>query len=124
MGTETQQLQDEIKTLIARLGWSQKTLAGELWSIMNDDDYPQKIEVNRFAERLKKQLTRPTAAPEQLQRYLDLLQTHDQLKQLNVIVPNFVPSVGFSKEFLEGMRAISTHLDEKLDGEKLDAGYK
>lgn len=124
MGTETQQLQEKIKKLIARLGWSQKTLAGELWSIMNDDDYPQKIEVNRFAERLKKQLTRPTAAPEQLQRYLDLLQTHEQFKQLNVIVPSFVRSVGFSEELLEGMRAISTHLDEKLDGEELDAGYK
>ena len=120
MGTETQRIQEEIKILIARLGWSQKTLAGELWALEYDDDCPQKAEVNRFAERLKKQLTRPTAAPKKLQRYLDLLQTHEQFKQLNVILPSFVPSADFSKEFLEGMRAISTVLDEKLNEEKFD----
>ncbi|NWB27915.1 hypothetical protein [Pseudomonas gingeri] len=121
MGTETQRLQEEIKALIARLGWSQKTLAGELWALEYDDDCPPKKDVDLFAERLKKQLTRPTAAPERLRHYLHLLQQHDQFKELDVVVPRFVPNVGFSKEFLEGMRMISTQLDERLDDEESES---
>ncbi|NVZ67111.1 hypothetical protein HX867_33920, partial [Pseudomonas gingeri] len=86
MGTETQRLQEEIKALIARLGWSQKTLAGELWALDYDDDCPPKKDVDLFAERLKKQLTRPTAAPERLRHYLHLLQQHDQFKELVVLL--------------------------------------
>ncbi|AMN82547.1 hypothetical protein ALP39_200441 [Pseudomonas marginalis pv. marginalis] len=113
MGTETHRLQEEIKALIARMGWSQRTLAGELWSLEYDTDFPQKEDVDRFAERLKKHLTRPTAAPEKLQHYLELIQQHDQFRQLDLIVPRLVPSAGFSPEFLEGMRKISVGLDDE-----------
>lgn len=113
MGTETHRLQEEIKALIARMGWSQRTLAGELWSLEYDTDFPQKEDVDRFAERLKKHLTRRTAAPEKLQHYLELIQQHDQFRQLDLIVPRLVPSAGFSPEFLEGMRKISVGLDDE-----------
>lgn len=114
MGTETQRLQDEIKTLIARMGWSQRTLASELWSLENDDDFPPQEEIDLFTERLKKQLTRATASTERLQQYLYLIQQHDRFKQLDVIVPRLVPSEGFSPDFLEGMRVISARLDDEM----------
>lgn len=119
MGTETQRLQQEIKALIARLGWSQKTLAGELWALEYDIDFPEKEDIRRFKERLKKQLTRPTAAPKKLQHYLHLIQQHEQFKHINMIVPQLIPNAGFSYAFLEGMRAISLGLDDMLEDEEL-----
>lgn len=119
MGTETMRLQDEIKSLLKQLGWSQKRFAREL-QVMEEDDARRyttgEEETSRYEERVKKHLTRPTVAPELLHRYLYQLQSHEAFAKLDVLVPYFEADVSFSQDFLEGMRKISTMLDEQDSG--------
>jgi hypothetical protein len=115
MGTETQRLQDEIKGLIKQLGWSQKRFARELQAMDDDADTWTAVEeeTSRYEERVKKQLTRPTVAPELLRRYLQQLQSHEAFANLDVIVPYFEADDSFPRELLEGMKKISAMLDEE-----------
>lgn len=115
MGTETQRLQDEIKRLIKQLGWSQKRFARELHAMDDDADTWTAVEeeTSRYEERVKKQLTRPTVAPELLRRYLQQLQSHEAFANLDVIVPYFAPDASLPPALLEGMRKISAMLDEE-----------
>lgn len=115
MGTETQRLQDEIKGLIKQLGWSQKRFARELQAMDDDADTWTAVEeeTSRYEERVKKQLTRPTVAPELLRRYLQQLQSHEAFANLDVIVPYFEADASLPQELLEGMRKISAMLDDQ-----------
>jgi hypothetical protein len=116
MGTETQRLQDEIKRLIKQLGWSQQRFARELQA-MDDDNADRwtagEEETSRYEERVKKQLTRQTVAPELLRRYLQQLQSHEAFANLDVIVPYFEADTSLPQELLEGMRKISAMLDDQ-----------
>lgn len=113
MGKETYRLQQEIKGLIKRLGWSQKRFAREIQAMDEDSDYATQKEVTQYEERVKKHLSRPTVAPELLERYLQQLQSHEEFTKLNVVVPCFVAGEVFSEEFVQGMRNISIMLDER-----------
>lgn len=116
MGTETQRLQYEINGLIKQLGWSQKRFARELQA-MDEDDADRwttgEEQTSRYEERVKKQLTRPTVAPELLRRYLQQLQSHEAFAHLDVIVPYFEADARVPPELLEGMRKISAMLDDQ-----------
>lgn len=117
MGTETQRLQGELKRLIKRLGWSQKRFARELQAMDEDSECATTREVNQFEERVKKHLTRPTVQPELLERYLQQIQGHQEFRKLDVYVPYPLIDEGFPDEFIDGMRQISTMLDEPLEEE-------
>lgn len=114
MGTETEQLQREIKKLIKQLGWSQKRFARELLAMTDEGDCANEKEVGQYEERMKKHLSRAATKPELLQRYLHQLQHHDAFANLKIVVPHFVASEGFTKDFVKGMRVISMRLDEAL----------
>ena len=113
MGTETQRLQQLIKGLIKRLGWSQKRFARELQAMDEDGDWATQRDVSQYEERVKKHLSRPTVSPELLERYLQQLQAHEEFAKLDVLVPYFVAEQDFSVEFVRGMREISTMLDQQ-----------
>lgn len=113
MGTETHRLQREIKSLIKRLGWSQKRLARELQAMDEDGDWATEKEVNRYEERLKKHLARSTVPPELLEHYLQQIQRHQEFAKLNVVIPYSLIDEEFSEEFVQGMRLISAMLDEQ-----------
>ena len=55
MGTESEQLQQEIKKLIKQLGWSQKRFARELFAMTDEADTASEEEVTQYEERVKKQ---------------------------------------------------------------------
>src|SRR5689334_6152875 len=113
MGTETHLLQKEIKSLIKRLGLSQKRLARVLDAMDEDGDWATEKDVNQYEERLKKHLSRSTVSPELLQRYLQQIQRHQEFAKLNVVVPYALIDEDFSEEFVQGMRLISAMLDEQ-----------
>lgn len=74
-------------------------------------------EVNQFEERVKKHLTRPTVQPELLERYLQQIQGHQEFRKLDIYVPYPFIDEGFPDEFIDGMRQISTMLDEPSEEE-------
>lgn len=120
MGTETEQLQREIKKLIKQLGWSQKRFARELLAMTDEGDCATEKEVEQYEERMKKYLSRPATKPELLQQYLHQLQHHDAFANLKVVVPRFVPLEGFNMNLMKGMQVISMRLDEALLKDEVD----
>lgn len=120
MGTETEQLQREIKKLIKQLGWSQKRFARELLAMTDEGDCANEKEVEQYEERMKKYLSRPATKPELLQQYLHQLQHHDAFANLKVVVPRFVPFEGFNMNLVKGMQVISMRLDEELLKDEVD----
>lgn len=120
MGTETEQLQREIKKLIKQLGWSQKRFARELLAMTDEGDCANEKEVEQYEERMKKYLSRPATKPELLQQYLHQLQHHDAFANLKVVVPRFVPLEGFNMNLVKGMQVISMRLDEALLKDEVD----
>lgn len=120
MGTETEQLQREIKKLIRQLGWSQKRFARELLAMTDEGGCANEIEVGQYEERMKKYLSRSATKPELLQRYLHQLQHHDAFASLKVVVPHFVPVEGFNMDLVKGMQLISLSLDEALLEDEVD----
>ncbi|PHQ15123.1 hypothetical protein [Marinobacter profundi] len=102
---ETKQLQTQIKSLLAKLKWSQKKLARVVYTETNEFDDDE--EIGRFEESLKKDLTRPTTKPERLLEYLKILSRQSECRTLDILVPVHVGSENLSSVMQDGMKDIS-----------------
>ncbi|REL26204.1 hypothetical protein DXX93_06140 [Thalassotalea euphylliae] len=103
MGTE--ELQHEIKSLLAKLNWSQKRLGSEVYLAKYDDE--DEYEIKRYEEKVKKDLSRRTTKPELLMSYLEIISQHNELKKLDLIVPSYCRSGLLSNTIENGMSDIS-----------------
>ncbi|MDN3653425.1 hypothetical protein QWY77_11795 [Thalassotalea ponticola] len=108
MGTE--ELQKEIKKLLGMLKWSQKRLGRELYYTKYEDD--DELEVARFEEKVKKDLSRSTTKPVLLKSYLDLITHHDEFKSLGIIVPTYQKTEVLSASMESGMFEISKMVEK------------
>lgn len=113
MGTErTLELQRIIKSLIARAGWSRKSLARQLhWELSDTDD---EEELKRFEERLKKELTRPTTKPERLEHYLDIIRHLPEIEKANLVIPQYTTSKRLDPELEGALLDFSKDLSQSL----------
>jgi len=115
MGTkqESLELQLQIKSLVAELGWSQNRLARILYTEFNelDDDG----EILRFQEKIKKELQRPTTKVERLKVYLDVIVRHRETKKLDLVFNKYMPKNSISPTLRKGMEDISQEIDKIND---------
>ncbi|MFL1466850.1 hypothetical protein [Marinobacter sp. HN1S83] len=119
MGTNrTLELQEAIESLIARVGWSRKALARQLHWELNDTDDNE--ELNRFEERLKKELTRPTTKPELLERYLDVIRHLPEVEKANLVVPQYISSKRLYPEIESALIDLSKDLSKSLRNKNQD----
>ncbi|EMV9185914.1 hypothetical protein AADU03_004800 [Escherichia coli] len=111
MGTEAQQLQDEIKKLLNSMGWSINQFARELHEL----EYPgcdTDSEIESYQNKIKKQLSRPTTPPERLRHYLKLLQKHPDFSEANFVQP-ICTSLGLlDREIEKGLIRLSKKLSD------------
>lgn len=118
MGTnsDTYELQEQIRSLISKLGWTQNRLAREIYVELNEWEDPE--DVRRFQEKLKKELQRPTTKPDRLKEYLRIICNHNEAKSLSFsfVLNQYVQSIEFSESFKTAMEDISLEIDEKLRG--------
>ena len=113
MGTQrTRELQQIIEDLIARVGWSRKTLARQLHWELNDID--DEDELKRFEERLKKELTRPTTKPELLEHYIDVMRQLPAYEKAGLVIPQYIASEQLDPEIEDALRDISSDLSRTL----------
>jgi hypothetical protein len=112
MGTnsETTELQLQIKTLIAELGWSQNQLARNLYTELHDWDDEEAI--LSFQECLKKELQRGTTKVEKLKKYLSIIANHSETRKMDVILNKPVPLGAISASLSEAMGEISQEIDK------------
>ncbi|MGH1450918.1 MAG: hypothetical protein ACRBBM_16050 [Pseudomonadaceae bacterium] len=119
MGTETAELQTQIKDLLDGLGWSRKRFAREIHEV-ECSPADTESEIASFEERIKKQLIRKTTKPAVLRRYLEILGCHEDFAELGMVVPRFYKPAAISQELFEGMKMISKRLDETEVIQKID----
>ncbi|MFG5012662.1 hypothetical protein ID106_19115 [Vibrio cholerae] len=111
MGTEN--LQKQIKEIIATLGWTQNQLARVIYTELNDCDVEG--EILKFEEKLKKALYRSTTKPELLNRYLSIISLHPDFEKLDKVKFTY-KSTGFLSDGIEKeMKMISKSLDRTLE---------
>ncbi|HGK7311451.1 hypothetical protein [Aeromonas hydrophila] len=112
MGTnqDSVEIQFQIKSLIAELGWTQNKLAEILYIELNDIDNEDEIE--RFQERLKKELQRSTTKAEKLKTYLDIIVRHRDTKKIDVVFNKHIPLGFISSTLSQAMGDISKEIDK------------
>ena len=101
----TVELQNEIKSILAKLKWSQKRLGREFYIAKHD--YDDDVEIKRYEEKVKKDLSRERIKPELLFSYLDVISQHNEFKNLDVIIPQYRKSNVLSDTMEVGMNDIS-----------------
>lgn len=91
-GNESAALQQQIKALLGKLGWSQNEFARRFHVDVEDEaGWGDETEVRTFQERLKKELQRATTDPQRLGRYLEYLIAHPNARpHLGRSVRNYV----------------------------------
>jgi hypothetical protein len=114
MGTneEVLALQNQIKDLAEKLGWTQNALARKLYCEINEVD--DEDEILRFQERFKKELQRPTTNSEKLKRYIIIIISHPDAAKLGLVFNKHMPLKAISDELSNGLMKISRELDREL----------
>lgn len=120
MGTnqDSVEIQFQIKSLIAELGWTQNKLAEILYIELNDIDNEDEME--RFQERLKKELQRSTTKVEKLKTYLDIIVRHRDTKKIDVVFNKHIPLGSISSTLSQAMGDISKEIDKTYNKFKKD----
>lgn len=114
MGTQTtQELQQIIKQLCSRVGWSQKRLAREIFYELNDVEDDE--EMQRFEESLKKVLSRPKTKPELLQYYLDVMRNIPAVQRADLILPQYVSTNLLDPELEKALIQVSKSITKESD---------
>lgn len=112
MGTKSEslELQSQIKSLVAELGWSLNRLARTLYTELNewDDDG----EIIKFQEKIKKELQRPTTKIEKLRVYLDVIVRHPEIQKLDLVFNKYIPKNSISLSLRKEMEDISKDIDK------------
>lgn len=111
----TKDLQTEIKLMIGKLKWTQKRLAREIYT--ETHEYDNDIEIGRFEESLKKDLSRESTKPERLMEYIKIISRHDEFKRLDIIVPIYISTETLSPLMKDEMKRISSCINMLLDEE-------
>ena len=101
----TLELQNEIKSILAKLRWSQKRLGREYYIAKHD--YDDDVEIKRSEEKVKKDLSREQIKPELLFSYLDVISQHNEFKNLDIIIPQYRKNNVLSETVEVGMNNIS-----------------
>ncbi len=116
MGTE--QKQKQIYRMLDGLGWSTKTLADVLYEELYcgehenfDTDYDA---INKFHQKLKKQLKRTSTKEGTLDQFIKIISEHPSFIDLkwDYVVPKYVKHQCLSNELFAGLADISNQLDE------------
>jgi hypothetical protein len=101
----TAELQSDIKSILAKLKWSQKRLGREFYIAKHD--FEDDVEIKRYEENVKKDLLRESISPELLLSYLDVISQHREFINLDVLIPQYLKSNVLSDTMEVGMNDIS-----------------
>ena len=116
----TEELQSQIKSVIAALNWKLPKLAEVLFVAMNDDDiYDEQSEVNAFYEKLRGHLKRKTTPPELLNNYLNIITNHPEYIKSDTVVTKYVKYSGISDDVRSDIEAVSKAITLRVKNDDL-----
>ncbi len=114
---QTKDLQKEIKTLLARMGWSHQKAAGRLYYEENEGSEGDKAEILKYAETFRKKLSRPSTSPDYLEKVLNFLSSQREARAGGEIRPVYVSGRSLNDTVREKMRKISREIDAAIKRE-------
>lgn len=103
----TREIQDDIKIILGKLGWSHKRFVGEYNRAL-------KFQSELTTESFKKQLSRPTTKPTYLKMYLDFIHSHNSYRRLGLVKPVHISKDEFGEDFNRKMAGISKLIHDRV----------
>jgi len=117
---ETEELQDQIRSLISELNWKTPKLAEVLYIALNDDEVSdEENEIKLFYEKLKGHLKRKTTPPQLLNSYLNIITSHPEYIKSSVVSARYIPSDSISETLRSGLKSISKSIAQSIDENNL-----
>lgn len=110
---QAKQLQAQIISMQKQIGWTNTQLANVIYGELHDEDNDELMK--KFAETLKKQLKRDTTPPELLQRYIQLMISHDDFKKAALVVANPIRLGEVDIQILRGVNMSSQQRIKDLE---------
>lgn len=111
----TEDLQNQIRAIIAELNWKLPKLAEVLFTALNDDEvFDENTEIKKFYEKLKGHLKREKTPPELLRNYLNIITCHPAYIKNDVITPKYIPSDKISESLRCEMGTISKSITQMI----------
>lgn len=118
MGTE--ELQEQLKSLISEMNWKLPKVAEVLYVSLNDDEVlDEEKEIKKFYEKLKGQLKRRTTSPKLLENYINLITNHPEYIKSNIISTRYVPSNTLSQSLRSNLGEISKGITKRINKNNL-----
>ena len=116
----TEELQSQIKSLIAELNWKLPKLAEVLFVAFNDDDVcDENIEIEKFYEKLKGHLKRKSTPPGLLKNYINIITNNSEYIKSNVVVPKYIPAQSISESLRSELELTSKAITRRISGNDL-----
>lgn len=115
----TKQLQKQIRDILDELGWSFRKLADVVYEARyaeDSDDFGEREEIKKLAEKIKKHLCRETTPELKLREYLTIIQQHPDFMQFNLgmVMPQYLKHENLGDDLRVRLERISKDLDEDL----------
>lgn len=115
MSENIEKKQEELKNWITKIGMTPKYFIG-LYCVENFyyEEDEEDIEIKRYYEKFKKEITRKTTKTEVLEKYFEFLYSLDEFKKAGYVKPFYVEDDSFDDEFNKRMKKISQEITNKL----------
>jgi hypothetical protein len=109
---ETDELQDQLRTLAAKMGWSINELARNIYTELNEFD--DEDEIRKFEQNFIKSLSRSTTKKEKLSEYLDIISKHHAVERHGLVLPVYRSTGILDKDSEQAMKSISESITKSL----------
>jgi len=120
--TKVSAVQEKIKQALDRMGWSQRRFAEVLFYETTDDEVDESDDaVDKFYEKMKKCLQRPTTSIELLEGYFVILAKQTEYKNAHLVHETTARLNFVDQSILKAVSSVGKDLLEQMDLAERDA---
>ncbi len=120
--TKVLDVQEKIKQALDRMGWSQTRFAEALFYEMTDDEVDDsKEQVNKFYEKVKKYLQRPTTSVDLLEGYFVILTKQTDYKNAHLVHETSARLDFVDQSILKAVSSVGKDLLKQMDQAEREA---
>lgn len=114
--TKVLDVQEKIKHALDRMGWSQRRFAEVLFYEMTDDEVDESEEtLEKFYQKVKKSLQRPTTSTELLESYFVILTKQADYKKAHLVHETSARLDFVDQSILKAVSLVGKNLLKQMD---------
>jgi hypothetical protein len=120
--TKVLDVQEKIKQALDRMGWSQRRFAEALFYEITDDEVDDsKEQVDKFYEKVKKSLQRPTTSVDLLEGYFVILTKQTDYKKAHLVHETAAMLDFVDQSILKAVSSVGKDLLKQMDQAEREA---